>query len=83
MANFVPKLDAVRLTLTAPTINNGREILFLIGGPGKADTVAAVLDGPETPVDLPSQLIRPAQTDGKLRWLIDEDAAAMLSRRGD
>jgi 6-phosphogluconolactonase len=83
VANFVPKLDAVRLTLTAPTINNGREILFLIGGPGKADTVAAVLDGPETPVDLPSQLIRPAQTDGKLRWLIDEDAAAMLSRRGD
>jgi 6-phosphogluconolactonase len=82
VANFVPKFDAVRLTLTAPVLNNGREILFLIGGPGKADTVEAVLDGPETPIDFPSQMIRPAQPDGKLRWLIDEDAAAKLSRRG-
>ena len=82
VANFVPKLDTTRLTLTAPILNNGREIVFLIGGPGKVDAIEAVLDGPETPVNLPAQLIRPAQPDGKLRWLIDEDAAAKLNRRG-
>jgi 6-phosphogluconolactonase len=82
VANYVAKFDAVRLTLTAPVLNNGREILFLIGGPGKADIVETVLDGPENPVDLPAQMIRPAQPGGKLRWLIDEDAAAQLRRRG-
>ncbi len=82
VANYVAKFDAVRLTLTAPVLNNGREILFLVGGPGKADTVETVLDGPENPVALPAQMIRPAQPDGKLRWLIDEDAAAQLRRRG-
>jgi 6-phosphogluconolactonase len=82
VSNFVRKLDTERLTLTAPVLNNGREILFLIGGRSKADTVEAVLDGPETPLDLPAQMIRPAQPDGKLRWLIDEDAAAQLNRRG-
>ena len=81
VANYVPKFDATRLTLTAPVLNNGREILFLIGGRGKADAVEAVLDGPETPLSLPAQMIRPAQPDGKLRWLLDEDAAAQLRRR--
>jgi 6-phosphogluconolactonase len=81
VANFVPKLDANRLTLTAPVLNAGREILFLAGGPGKADTLEAVLDGPETPATLPAQMIRPTHPDGELCWLVDEDAAAQLNRR--
>jgi 6-phosphogluconolactonase len=80
VANFVPKLDAARLTLTAPVLNAGREILFLVGGPGKADTIESVLDGPEMPTSLPAQMIRPAHQDSTLRWLVDEDAAAKLSR---
>ncbi len=81
VANFVPKLDADRLTLTAPVINAGREILFLVGGPGKAATLERVLEGPETPRDLPAQSIRPADGDGRLTWLVDEDAATRLHRR--
>jgi 6-phosphogluconolactonase len=81
VANYVPKMDASRLTLTAPLLNAGREILFLIGGPGKADTLEAVLEGPELPANFPVQLIRPALPDGKLNWLVDEDAGAQLSRR--
>jgi 6-phosphogluconolactonase len=81
VANHVPRMGAERLTLTAPVLNNGREIVFLIGGPGKADAVETVLDGPENPTALPAQMIRPAQPDGALRWLIDRDAAAKLSRR--
>ena len=78
--NFVPKLDAARLTLTAPVLNAGREVLFLVGGPGKAETLEAVLEGPDTPGHLPAQGIRP--TNGKLCWLVDEHAAAKLKRRG-
>jgi 6-phosphogluconolactonase len=76
--NFVPKLDANRLTLTAPVLNAGRDIVFLVGGPGKADTLEEVLDGPERPTELPAQLIRPSRPDGKLVWLVDQDAAAKL-----
>jgi hypothetical protein len=32
------------------------------------------------PTSLPAQLIRPAHQDSTLRWLVDEDAAAKLSR---
>ena len=81
VANFVPKLDADRLTLTAPVIDAGREILFLVGGPGKADTLSTVLEGPEKPLDLPAQSIRPSSPDGALAWLVDEDAAAKLDAR--
>jgi 6-phosphogluconolactonase len=83
VAHFVPKLDASRLTLTAPVLNAGREVLFLIGGPGKADTLEAVLAGPHRPRELPAQMIRPTSLDGSLRWLVDEDAAARLARRSD
>jgi 6-phosphogluconolactonase len=81
VANYVPKMDASRLTLTAPLLNAGREILFLVGGPGKADTIEAVLEGPELPANFPAQLIRPAQPDSRLSWLVDEDAGAKLRRR--
>jgi len=81
LANYVPKMDASRLTLSAPLLNAGREILFLVGGPGKADTLEAVLEGPELPASFPAQLIRPALPDSKLNWLVDEDAGAKLSRR--
>jgi 6-phosphogluconolactonase len=79
VANFVPKLDVSRLTLTAPVLNAAREVLFLVGGPGKADTLEAVLEGPDASEELPAQCVRPA--NGALTWLVDEDAAVKLSRR--
>jgi 6-phosphogluconolactonase len=82
VANFVPKLDANRLTLTVPVLNAGREIVFLIGGPGKANALETVLDGPEMPLELPAQMIRPSYSDARLIWLVDEDAAAQLRRPG-
>ena len=79
VANPVPQLDTTRLTLTFPVINAAREVLFLVGGAGKAETLAAVLEGPDRPHDLPSQAIRP--TSGRLTWLVDEAAAAKLTIR--
>jgi 6-phosphogluconolactonase len=76
VANWVPKFDAFRLTLTPPVINNSADILFIATGTEKADAVAAVLAGEYSPESLPAQLIKPVS--GRLRWLIDEPAAAKL-----
>ena len=78
VANEVPKLNATRLTLTVPVLNAGRHVVFLVAGEGKAETLAAVLDGPERPRELPSQLVRPDA--GALTWLVDRAAAARLAR---
>lgn len=78
VANYVPKLNAMRLTMTAPVVNAARKVVFLVGGASKAERLAAVLDGP-IDVDLqPSQIIRPI--NGGPIWLVDEAAAANLAK---
>jgi 6-phosphogluconolactonase len=76
VANHVPQKDTWRITLTWPVINQAAEVAFEVEGPGKTDVVAEVLTGPRDPERLPSQLIRPS--NGKLLFLLDEDAAAKL-----
>lgn len=78
VANHVPKLDTTRLTFTPRLINNAHDVIFLVNGEGKAETLHKVLDGPIDIDALPSQAIRP--TNGRLRWLVDETAAARLER---
>ncbi len=65
-----------RLTLTAPVFNQSRNVLFLVSGKDKAETVAAVLSGESTPERLPARLIRPGK--GRLIWFLDDDAASCL-----
>jgi 6-phosphogluconolactonase len=50
--------------------------MFMAGGQDKAQPLKAVLEGPYEPAQLPSQLIRPM--NGKLLWLVDKSAAALL-----
>ncbi len=75
VANHVPKLNADRLTLTAPILNRAREVLFLVAGADKAQPLSEVLEGPADNDRLPSQRIRP---EGKLIWFVDQAAAAKL-----
>lgn len=75
--NEVPQLTATRITMTAPLINAGRQVVFLAGGGGKAARLSEVLDGAIDTQRLPSQMIRPSA--GPL-WLVDEAAAAQLQR---
>ena len=45
VANYVPKFDSWRLTLTYPLINAAREVVFLVSGAGKRPVVEEVLAG--------------------------------------
>ena len=67
--NYVPKFETFRLTFTFPTINNARNVIFLIAGQDKAETLREVLYGEFQPEKLPSQAVNPS--DGELLFLTD------------
>lgn len=67
--NYVPKFETFRLTFTFPTINNARNIIFLISGQEKAETLREVLQGEFLPEKLPSQAVNPV--NGNLLFLTD------------
>ncbi|MFI5113779.1 MAG: 6-phosphogluconolactonase [Terriglobales bacterium] len=76
IANWVAKLNTNRITFTFPLLNRAAEAMFLVSGAEKADIVRQVLRGDNPP--LPAQRVLP--DDGKLVWMLDEAAAARLSR---
>jgi 6-phosphogluconolactonase len=75
-ANYVRRLSAWRLTLTAPLINQAANVTFLVSGQEKAEVLQRVLAGRYTPEEIPAQMIRPDH--GQLRWLMDAGAGALL-----
>jgi len=74
--NYVPKLSADRLTLTLPTLNRARQIMFLVSGAQKADALKQVLEGRDDGDYLPAQLLNP--NGGQIKWMIDRDAASRV-----
>lgn len=65
VANYVPKLDAWRLTMTLPLLNFARHVLFLVGAGKRADLLERVLAG-----DQQFPAARVAPPNGKVTWLI-------------
>lgn len=59
--NWVETFAAYRYTLTAPAINSGREIWFLISGESKRAPLAKVLADDGDSSRYPSKLIRPTR----------------------
>jgi 6-phosphogluconolactonase len=76
VANTVEKLETTRLTLTFPVINNSRNVVFLVKGEDKAETLREVLRGEFKPEKFPAQNVKPA--DGELFWLTEGNAARFL-----
>jgi len=77
VANWVAKFNTHRITFTFPVLNHAHEVMFMASGADKANMLHQVLEGKNTP-PLPCQLVQP--TDGTLLWMIDEPAAAKLTR---
>jgi 6-phosphogluconolactonase len=77
VANWVEKFNTHRITFTFPVLNRAAEVMFMASGADKADILHQVLEEKNTP-PLPAQRVQPS--DGKLLWLLDEAAAAKLTR---
>jgi 6-phosphogluconolactonase len=77
VGNKVPKLGCSRMTFTFPLINAAKRVLFMIPGEGKAEALAAVLEGPDDLSQYPSQGVRPSP--GSVTYLIDQAAGAQLA----
>lgn len=66
-----------RVTLTPALINAAAEIVFVVSGLAKSAVVGRVVASPDAHEALPAHLIDPI--DGRVRWMLDEAAAAALS----
>ncbi len=69
VANFVPKLNAWRLTFTLPLIEQARRIFFLVDGKKQPELLEKVLAGDEA---YPAARVRSA--NGGVTWIIGESA---------
>jgi len=77
-AVFLEEQNVYRITMTAPLINQARQIAFLVYGEAKTDAVRHVLEDVIDTEKYPAQLIHPEK--GDLRWYLDEAAASGLKK---
>ena len=75
-ANPIEKLGTRRMTLTFPVLNAAAQIVFLVSGAEKAETLRRVLKRPLQVEQLPAQGVRPV--NGRVSWYVDEAAARLL-----
>jgi 6-phosphogluconolactonase len=67
VANFVPKLDAWRLTFTFPLINQARHVCFLVSAAKNASLIERVIEGDQ---QFPASRVNPSA--GHVTWIIGE-----------
>ncbi|TMP89286.1 MAG: hypothetical protein E6L08_15060 [Verrucomicrobia bacterium] len=67
VANFVPKLNAWRLTVTFPLINHARHVCFLANANKHAELIERVLSGD---TQYPAARVNPST--GQLTWILGQ-----------
>jgi len=73
-----PESGRKRITLSAKVINNAAKIIFLVTGDSKANIIKEIFNQDESKLKkYPSANIKPV--DGMLEFLIDENAAKLLT----
>ncbi|MFM8573759.1 MAG: 6-phosphogluconolactonase [Pirellula sp.] len=78
VANYVPKFESFRLTMTASLINRAKKVAFLVCGESKSSALDIVWHGPREPMLYPAQLISPSA--GELWWFLDTQALPARDR---
>jgi 6-phosphogluconolactonase len=71
-----PKPPPIRLTFTYQIINQAANVIFLVAGSGKAQTVAKVLAQECDSVQCPAAGVK--LRNGRMLWLLDKEAAQAL-----
>mgnify|MGYP006305374571 CR=1 FL=1 len=72
-----PKTGQQRITLSGKTINNARNIVFLVTGENKADIVHSVVNKSNNYNKFPAAHIEP--DSGKIYWFLDAKAGKNIS----
>lgn len=70
------KGDSQRLTFTAPFINQGKCVIFLVAGANKRQALQQIFASQGDFREYPARLIQP---QGELWWLLDQQAGAEIS----
>jgi 6-phosphogluconolactonase len=78
---YVAEGNLFRVTLTAPVINQGETVAFLVSGREKAEVFRRLMKGAAETESLPASLIRPES--GELLWLADREANALAHAGGN
>jgi|SRR5215470_4340179 len=78
VANWVEKFQTYRITFTIPVLNAAAAVIFMVTGKDKERAAACVFDDKSAPQQFPAKMVQPS--DGKLIWLLDQDAAGSLQR---
>ena len=74
---FVKEVDMFRITMTAPLINQARNVAFLVFGKDKSEAVFQILeDKTGSAAQYPARLIN--SDDHKVVWYMDTEAASKL-----
>lgn len=76
IANFIPKKNVWRMTLTYKCINQARLIVIYVFGKGKASMVREVFNAPFHPDQLPIQNI--GTQANKALWILDEASSRLI-----
>lgn len=74
--NYSDRLKSFRLTLTYPVLNAAAQVIFLVAGADKAETLRDVFDGARRTPGFPAQGVQPV--NGRLSWYLDQAAARLL-----
>ena len=74
---FVEEVDMYRITMTAPLINQSKNIAFLVFGEEKAEAVFHILEDQSGSVnEFPARLIK--HDKNKVEWFLDSSSAARM-----
>ena len=77
VAPWVEQLNAYRITMTLPVLNNGKSTIFLVTGASKATVLREIIFSNYQTNFYPAQAISP--TNGAVSWLVDKAAARLCS----
>jgi 6-phosphogluconolactonase len=71
-----PTDGTVRISINRPLLLSARQLIYIVSGQQKANTVRKVLEGTGTYEELPATLYKDAQ--GRVQWFLDTTAASKL-----